>query len=147
MWGGMLAPSEQGFGPMRLWDLGVTENDKEVVVRAEIPGFEEKELDIQLHNDVLTIKAEKEQKGEGREEYRSYSRTITLPPGVEAEKAQASYRNGVLEMRFPRAESSRPRRIAIQGQQATAPQEEARRRPTGDGNKAQAAPATQGSKT
>src|SRR5688500_5358913 len=56
-WGGGLAPSEQEFGSMRMWDFGVTENEKEIVVRAEIPGFEENELDVQLNQDVLTIKA------------------------------------------------------------------------------------------
>lgn len=123
MWGGWLAPFEQDFGSMRLWDFSVTENDHEIVVRAELPGFEENELDVQLNGDVLTIKAEKEQKGNGHEEYRSFYRSITLPPGTDAEKAQATYHNGVLELHVPRAEGSQPRHIQVQGQQAATGQQ------------------------
>lgn len=115
--GGWLAPFEQDFGAMRMWDFDVKENDKEIVVRAEMPGFEANELDVQLNNDVLTIKAEKEQKGERQEEYRSFYRTITLPAGIDAEKVQANYRNGVLELHIPRAPGAQPRHIAIQGAQ------------------------------
>jgi HSP20 family protein len=121
--------SGQDFGPTRLWDFGVTENDKEVTVRAEMPGFEENEIDVQLNNDMLTIRAEKEQKGGSREEYRSFYRTVTLPSGVDAEKAQATYHNGVLELHFPRPEGAQAKRIQVQGQrngnahQATAGQQ------------------------
>src|SRR5262245_14596304 len=118
LWGGWLAPAQQDFATMRVWDFDVREDEKEIVVRAELPGFEEKELDIQLNQDVLTIKAEKEQKGDGREEYRSFYRAVTLPSGIDAERAQATYRNGVLELHIPRAAGAQPRRIQVQGQQA-----------------------------
>src|SRR5437762_2689667 len=78
MWSGWLAPFERDFSSMRVWDFDVSENDKEITVRAELPGFEENELDVQLTDDVLTIKAEKEERGEGEEEYRSYFRRMTL---------------------------------------------------------------------
>jgi HSP20 family protein len=124
--GGWLTPSSEDLGPMRMWDFGVTENDKEIVVRAEMPGFDEKDLDVQLHDDVLTIKAEKEQKGDGQEEYRSFYRTVTLPQGIDAEKVQASYRNGVLELHIPRPEGSQAKRIPVQGPQGgTAPAQQA----------------------
>jgi len=118
LWGGLLAPSDQDLGSTRLWDLDVKGNDREVVIRAEVPGFEENELDVQLNNDVLTIKAEKEQKGDRQEEYRSFYRIITLPPGIDAQNAQATYRNGVLELHLPRAPGAEPRRIQVQRQQA-----------------------------
>jgi HSP20 family protein len=105
-------PSQE-FGGTRFWDFGVTENDKEIIVRAEMPGFEEKEIDVQLNNDILTIKAEKEQKGDGQEEYRSFYRTVTLPAGIEAEKAQATYCNGVLELHFPRPAGAQAKRIQV----------------------------------
>jgi DNA-binding NtrC family response regulator len=120
--GGRLAPFEQDFGSMRLWDFDVTENDKEIVVRAELPGFEPNELDVQFNQDVLTIKAEKQQKGDREEEYRSFYRTVTLPPGIKADKAQATYRNGVLELHIPRSEEAQPKRIRVEGQQAAAGQ-------------------------
>jgi HSP20 family protein len=113
---GWLAPFDREFASLRLWDFDVKENDKEIVVRAEMPGFEENELDVQINNDALTIKAEKEQKGDGLEEYRSFYRTITLPRGVKSENVQGTYRNGVLELHIPRAEGAQPKHIKIQGQ-------------------------------
>src|SRR5258708_34154943 len=94
---GGLTPFDQEFGTIWVWDFDVTENDREILVRAELPGFEPNELDVQLDNDVLTIKAEKEKKGNRREEYRSFFRSIALPPGIDGENAKATYRNGVLE--------------------------------------------------
>ena len=104
-------------------DLNVTENEQEIVVRAELPGFEQNEIDVRLSDNMLTIKAEKEKKGDGLEEYRTFYRTITLPSGIDGEKVQATYRNGVLELHIPRAEAARPRRIQIQGQQGEAGQQ------------------------
>ncbi len=114
LWGGMVPPVAQDFETLRVWDLDVTENDKEIVVRAELPGFEEKELDIQINKDVLTIKAEKEQKSEQQEEYRNFYRSIALPAGINPDKATATYHNGVLELHVPRAEEARSRRIQVQ---------------------------------
>lgn len=116
LWNGLLSPSAEEFGSMRLWDFDVTENEKEIVVRAELPGFEENELDVQLNGDVLTIRAEKEQRDDQLEEYRSFYRSITLPPGINAENVQAIHRNGVLELHIPRAEGAQPKRINIQGE-------------------------------
>jgi HSP20 family molecular chaperone IbpA len=115
MWGGWMMPFDQDFGAMLPLDLNVTENDQEIGVRAELPGFEQKEIDVRLTDNVLTISAEKEKKGDGMEEYRAFHRTITLPTGIDADKVQATYRNGVLELHIPRAETARPRRIQIQG--------------------------------
>jgi len=132
LWGGWLAPDIE---TVRMWDFDVTENDKEIVIRAEMPGFEPNELDVQLTNNVLTIKAEKEQKGDRQEEYRSFYRTMTLPPGINADKVQASYQNGVLELHLPRAPEAMPKRIQIAGQQsnggATAGQQPQTKQPAG----------------
>jgi HSP20 family protein len=115
LWRGWLGPMDRDFGSMRLWDFGVTENDKEVVVRAEMPGFEEKEVNIEINNDVLTIKAEKEDSGAGEEEYHSFFRSMTLPAGTNADNAKANYRNGVLELHIPRVEGAKPKRIKVEG--------------------------------
>jgi HSP20 family protein len=112
---GMLAPFGQHFGPARMWDFGVTENDKEIVVRAELPGFNEDELDVRLDQNTLTIQAEKRQKSDRREEYCSFYRTETLPAGVDPDKVQAEYHNGVLELHVPRPEGTQPRRISLKG--------------------------------
>lgn len=117
LWNNWLTPFED-FGSTRTWDLGMEETDKEIVVRADVPGFEENELNVRLDSDVLTIEAEKEQKEQGREQYRSFYRAVALPAGINPDQASATYRNGVLELHFPRSEGTHVRRIPIGGQQA-----------------------------
>jgi CheY-like chemotaxis protein len=68
--GGSSGGLDADLGALRVWDFDVAEDQKEVIVRAEVPGFEEKEIDLQIDRDTLTIRAQKEQKGDGREEYR-----------------------------------------------------------------------------
>lgn len=112
------APFDTTYGLDALWGLDVEDRDNEIFVRAEIPGFEANELDVQLSERLLTIKAEK--KTEGREgngkakEYRSYRRSITLPEGIKAEGIEAKYRNGVLELRLPKSEEAKPKHIPVQ---------------------------------
>lgn len=112
------APFDAEYGFHALWGLDVEDRDSEIFVRAEIPGFESNELDVQLSDRLLTIKAEK--KSEGKEgngstaEYRSYHRSITLPAGIKAEGIKASYRNGVLEIHLPKSEEAKPKRIPVQ---------------------------------
>jgi HSP20 family protein len=117
LWRTWLGPFEQDFGSARLWDFDFQGNDKEITVRAELPGFEPNEIDLQLDQNMLTIRAEKEKKGDRKEEYRSFFRSITLPSGIDTDKVQANYRNGVLELHIPRSEGAMPRRINVQGTQ------------------------------
>jgi len=114
-WAGPLAPERGG---LRFWDFDVSENEKELVVRAELPGFEPDDIDIRANDNSLTIQAEKKSEGEQEEAYRSFYRSVTLPAGIDTEKVQASYRNGVLELHLPRSEEAQPRRIKVQGHQA-----------------------------
>jgi HSP20 family protein len=112
-----LMPSEeQQDWPIRTWGLDLDERDDRVRVRAELPGFEPQDLDVQINDDVLTIRAEKKQESEQEQEYRSFRRTITLPRGIDPEKVEASYRNGVLTLEMPKAAEARARRIQIQGE-------------------------------
>jgi HSP20 family protein len=127
---------EQFFGtwpitPMEPWEwlrpsgLALTEAEKEFVVRAELPGFEPPEVEVVLHGDVLTIEAKHGEgipaagavgkKEEPRPEhgYAHVRRSITLPAGVELEKIEAVYRNGVLEVRVPKAPEAVGRRIEV----------------------------------
>jgi HSP20 family protein len=125
LWSGRLgpvAPFDQELAPLRHWDFNVTENDQEIIIRAELPGFEEDEIDVQLNDDVLTIKAEKEQNGDVQE-YRTYYHSLALPPGIDADNAQATYHNGVLELHIPKTEGANARHIKVQGQQATSGEE------------------------
>lgn len=111
--------SELGLG--RFWALNLEDKDQEVVVKAEVPGFEPGELDVQVSGNQLTVKAEKkkeEKKGKGRNgyeerRYRTFHRTVTLPPGTDPDKIEAKYHNGLLEVHVPRSEQAKGKRIPV----------------------------------
>jgi HSP20 family protein len=101
----------------------VVETDAGVEVTVELPGLEEKDIEVALSDDVLTVKGEKklERKEEKKGYYmseRSYGavfRSIPLPPGVDSDKAEATFRNGVLTVRLPQRPDAREkvRKIAV----------------------------------
>ena len=101
--------------------LDVSETDEAILVRAEIPGIDPKELDIAVVGDTLTIRGEK--KDETREKghnyhrverrYGSFTRSLTLPAPVDAEKVTAKAHAGVLKIRLPKKEEAKARRIEI----------------------------------
>jgi len=103
--------------------MDMYEEDKELVVKAEMPGIRKKDLDIKLDGDVLTIKAEKkEEKEEGKEgtthyyrerSFGQYVRYMTLPARVDAENITATLKKGLLEIRLPKAEVPDTKQIEI----------------------------------
>jgi HSP20 family protein len=98
------------------WGLEVEEKEEEVVVRAELPGFEAKDLEINLRGNVLYIRAEHHEATEGEEAERRHAklkRSVTLPMGIVPDKVEATYRNGVLEVHVPFTPEAKPRRIAV----------------------------------
>jgi HSP20 family protein len=119
---------ERFFGPwptpVEEWEptyrgLHLTETEKEYVLRAELPGFAPPEVMVTLLGNVLTIEArhgEEPREAEPEVKERRYAhvkRTITLPEGVELEKLEAAYRNGVLEVHLPKASEAVARRIEV----------------------------------
>ena len=90
--------------------VDVTENDKEIKISAELPGMDEKDIDVSLQIDMLTIKGEKKEEKEdkGKDYYKmersygSFSRTIPLPVEVETDKVVASFKQGVLSITLPK---------------------------------------------
>jgi len=101
--------------------VDVIDRDDEVVVKAELPGVEKKDLDVSVTETSVTIKGttsheEKEEKGDY---YRceisrgAYARTVALPSYVDADKAKASFKDGVLELTLPKVEKSKRRSIEI----------------------------------
>jgi len=101
--------------------LDMYEKDDQLVVKAELPGIKKTDMDISLEDDVLTIKAEKKQE-EATEEatyyasertFGEYSRTVSLPFPVDAEKISASLKNGLLTIKLPKAEEDKPRRVEV----------------------------------
>lgn len=103
------------FTNMRFWDFEVQPTENDVVVRAEMPGFEPDEIEVSVEQNVLTISAERRAEGKEEREYRSFYRTATLPSGIDAANVTANYRNGVLELHIPRKEEAKPKRIRVMG--------------------------------
>jgi HSP20 family protein len=107
--------------PSRFGGLDVEDGDQEMVVRAEVPGFEPGEVDVQVSGNVLTVKAEKQEEkrskdGDGRYEerrYRTFHQSVTLPPGTEPDKIDARYKNGLLEVHVPKSEQAKGKRIPV----------------------------------
>ena len=95
--------------------LDVYEQKDDLIVKAEIPGLSKDEIDISLDGNVLTIKGEKRQEEEVKEEdyYRcerafgSFLRTFELPMAVRTDKVNATFNNGVLEIRMPKSEDAK----------------------------------------
>lgn len=103
--------------------VDVIDGDDEIVVHAELPGVRKEDIDVSLTENTLTIKAsvkheEKEEKGEYYRRERTtgaFSRTLTLPPGsVDESKARASFKEGLLELAFPKREASKRQRIKVE---------------------------------
>jgi HSP20 family molecular chaperone IbpA len=92
------------------------ERESELVARAEMPGFEPNEFEVLLRGNELTVRGEHKEPAEGEAvepRYARLERTMTLPPGVEAEKVEAHYRNGVLEVHVPLPPEAKPRHIEV----------------------------------
>jgi HSP20 family protein len=104
-------------------DLAVDmyETDDSVVVKTEIPGVKAEEIEVSVTGETLTVKAEsKEEEEISRENYLrrerrygSYCRSVTLPGGLETEKAKADYTDGILTLTFPKAEEVKPKSIKV----------------------------------
>jgi HSP20 family protein len=101
--------------------LDVAETKNEIVVKAEVPGLEPKDIDISLSDGLLTIKGEKKQEREEKEEnyhlversYGSFARSIRLPNEVQSDKINASYKNGVLKIVLPKSEEAKKKEVKI----------------------------------
>ena len=110
------------FVPM----MNISETEKEITITADMPGIEEKDLDISVSKGELTIKGEKKKETEEKNKnyyrmersYGSFSRTVALPEGVDESKIDAELKKGVLKLTIPRlAEAVQPRKkIEIKGE-------------------------------
>lgn len=105
-------------GGVSEYGLAVEEKDDTVLVRADAPGFEPADFDIQVSEDTMTIVAERKKmakEGETPTIERRLERRFTLPARVDPGKVEAIYRNGVLEVRLVRAEPVKYRKVAVKG--------------------------------
>jgi HSP20 family protein len=110
-------------GGLRRWipAMDLVEEGNNYVLRADLPGVKEDHVKVELEDNVLTISGERRSEHEDKKEgyYRierasgAFSRSLTLPEGVDPDSVQASFEKGVLEVRIPKPEERKPRRVAI----------------------------------
>jgi HSP20 family protein len=116
-WGQMPLPFE-GKVP----SVDVIERDEEILVRAELPGVDKKDLEVTLSDTALTIggSTKTEEKEEKGDYYRremstgSFSRTVGLPSEVDGDKVQSSFKDGVLELTLPKVKKTKKQRIEVE---------------------------------
>jgi HSP20 family protein len=90
------------------------ETAEALIVREAVPGFEAKEIAVAISGNLLTVHAERKEKEGEKEKLRGeMERTVLLPEGVDTEHVEATYRNGVLEVRLPRLPGAKVRRIEV----------------------------------
>jgi HSP20 family protein len=101
--------------------VDVWETENELVLSFDLPGIAEDEIAVELDDDVLTVSGRRERTTEHSNErfyrferrYGTFARSVTLPPGVQDDAIKADYENGVLEIRVPKPQEQKPRRIEV----------------------------------
>ena len=117
--GGTTAAGGGAFAP----PLDVIDRGNEILVRADLPGLDRNDIEIQVEDGMLSVRGEREeQHEENKDNYRwcerwegAFMRSIPLPAEVEREKIQAEFKNGVLEIRIPKKKEAAPKKIEIKG--------------------------------
>jgi len=112
-----LQPFMSGWSPA----LNLYEDKDNFLVKAELPGMKKEEIEIQLHDGVLTLSGERkeEKKSESADIHRSerfvgrFQRTLTLPSQVDVDKVKANYQDGILTVTLPKSEAAKPKQIQI----------------------------------
>jgi HSP20 family protein len=110
-------------GAVRRWipSMDLVGSDGELVVRADLPGLSEGDVNIEIEDNVLTISGERKSEHSERKEgyfrversFGSFRRSLSLPEGVDPDAVKATFHRGVLEVRVPKPEQRRPRKVEI----------------------------------
>jgi HSP20 family protein len=128
MFGDSLGQSPFGRAPVSEGEcrwcppVDISESDESISVDVEIPGISKEDIKVSLENNVLSLRGEKKQHQEIKEEnyhrwersYGSFARSFELPVPVQADKIKASYKSGVLHVELPKAEEIKPKEIPIE---------------------------------
>jgi HSP20 family protein len=101
--------------------VDIFETTDALVLKAELPGFSKDEINVELKDNTLVLRGERKHEMEGKEEgyhrreriYGAFQRSFMLPTVVDQNNVQATYKDGVLELRLPKVEAAKPKRIAI----------------------------------
>jgi len=101
--------------------VDVFDGDDKLVIKAELPGIEKKDIEVDVREGVLTLRGERSYENEVKEHncyrkersYGKFHRSFTLPENVETEKIEASFKDGVLTLDIPKSEERKPKKIAV----------------------------------
>lgn len=114
------APMQSGG---RLWSpsVDIAESENEIVLRAELPGMKQEDIDIELSSDTLTLRGERRFEDEERKQnfvrversYGRFQRSFTLGVPIQQDKVQATYRDGILDIHLPKSEDLKPRKVQV----------------------------------
>jgi len=107
----------------RVWNpvVDVYENDEEIVVKAEVPGVEKKDISVDINDGVLTVKGERRHEEKVPEDrfyrkervYGKFQRSFRLPEGTDYDKINADFKNGILTVTVPKVEEKKPKQITV----------------------------------
>jgi HSP20 family protein len=121
--GGLLGKEWDAPVSMAAWNpsADIFENDNEIVVKAELPGLNAKDIEVRLENNVLTLKGERRFEKEAKEEnyhrvereYGTFCRSFSLPVMVNEDKVTAEYKDGLLKIVLPKKEEVKPKPIKV----------------------------------
>jgi HSP20 family protein len=116
-------PAPANGATLRRWmpAMDLIETDDQFVLRADLPGLAEEDVNLEVEDNVLTVSGERKAEHETTKEgyhrveraFGAFSRSLTLPEGVDAEAVSARFDRGVLEIRIPKPEQRKPRKISI----------------------------------
>ena len=122
LFGGRHLPKiDDGFHGRFAPSVDVYETDKEIVVEAEIPGAAEKDISVEVKDNILTLSGERKKESEAKYDdyhriertYGRFQRSFTLPDSIETEKVKAKVKNGVLTVRLPKVPKAVAKKIAV----------------------------------
>ena len=121
--GGLFGKDWEAPLPVTAWNplVDIFENDNEVVVKAELPGMNAKDIEVRLENNVLMLKGERRFEKETNEEnyhrvereYGTFSRAFALPAAVNGDKVNAEYKDGILKIVMPKKEETKLKPIKV----------------------------------
>lgn len=105
--------------------VDVFETDKEFVIKADLPGLDKKDVEIEVKNNILTIKGEKKKESELKEgnyyvlerSFGTFSRSFNMPDIADTQKTSAKFKNGILELKIPKKESVKPVKVKIEAEE------------------------------
>lgn len=116
-------PARSGgvLGQGKTLPIDIYQTPDELVLKADLPGAGPEDVEVSISGDTLTIKGESKDEAEVKRDgyflkerrFGSFSRSLTLPPGLNSDKVEARFENGVLTLTIPKAEEVKPKRIEI----------------------------------